>query len=106
MTERNYGCEPGQVYIDLCRRPDVAQAIADLDDSWKTISISEVQPNDFIIPCVDCEEPAIHIDHHWPFMSGHNRCANCAWAEGLITRERRTEHMLEQAIGMSTRRCQ
>ena len=45
------------------------------------------------IKCACCNEPTIMLDHFFPYYSEHNRCANCAWAESIISREERDKRM-------------
>jgi len=45
------------------------------------------------IRCAHCNEPAIILDGFFPYYMENNRCANCAWAESIISREERDKRM-------------
>jgi len=80
---RAFMCQPGEVFVW-----DV-----DYPRGWLRVAQSAVTDDSEIIRCADCREPAIYLDYFAPYHTERNRCANCAWAEGIITREERDEYL-------------
>jgi len=82
---RDFMCQPGEVFVF-----DLGD-----DHDWLRVARSTVKDDNRIIRCADCPEPAIYLDHFAPYHMERNRCANCAWAEGIITRKKRDEYLKE-----------
>ena len=42
---------------------------------WERVDADKADPQR-VIRCVMCDKPAVSLDHHWPYYSDMNRCAD------------------------------
>jgi hypothetical protein len=50
-------------------------------DTWKRVPVSKaIEKKMQIITCCKCKDPAVALDHHFPYDNYHNRCAK-HWGE-------------------------
>ena len=57
----NYSAGEGNVFI--CQ-----------DDYWIRMKKTDIEPTDRVVRCRQCDNPAISIDHSYPYYSDGNYC--------------------------------
>ncbi|GAG11758.1 unnamed protein product, partial [marine sediment metagenome] len=63
---------------------------------WRPCLEDEAQ-EDEIITCIYCDEPAMQLDHHWPYCSDYNLCAFHSAPTGWVkTRWGKKWHWVEK----------
>ena len=69
-----YEADDDKVFVDMEGARDIGDGTREWDKWFEEKPISAITPNDKVIKCIICGEPARQIDHHYPYDGLDNRC--------------------------------